>query len=409
MIKPNHKSFLTGLFAYGTSEIVAKLSRLLVVVAIARVLSPAEVGVAAAALAICETIKAMTENGVGQRIIAARGRELEAVAKRAHWLFWRWALVLAALQIAVALALHSFGLTLTGALVAVAAIEYLFMPGGQVQVALAMREGRHPQVATIAGVQIVSANVLTVLMAIALPSPLALILPRVLVAPIWLVAVRRLRPWFAQPDLPLAPIKPFLRYGLPVLGVEAVKALRLHSDKLVVGILLGAEALGLYFIAFNAGLNIATSYAAALAKIAFAHLSQSLRLDHDARQSGLMSLLLITPFIAAQALLAPIYIPLLLGSGWDNVVPVVSILCLSALPITLWTVSATRLRLKGHPEIELGVDALLVLMLALSAVVTAPIGLVAMACGYLATTSAVLLAASLPMFVPPLNHPIREV
>ena len=122
-----------------------------------------------------------------------------------------------------------------------------------------------------------------------------------------------------------------------------------------------------------------------------------------------MSLLLITPFIAAQALLAPIYIPLLLGSGWDNVVPVVSILCLSALPITLWTVSATRLRLKGHPEIELGVDALLVLMLALSAVVTAPIGLVAMACGYLATTSAVLLAASLPMFVPPLNHPIREV
>ena len=40
MIKPNHKSFLTGLFAYGTSEIVAKLSRFLVVVAIARVLSP---------------------------------------------------------------------------------------------------------------------------------------------------------------------------------------------------------------------------------------------------------------------------------------------------------------------------------------------------------------------------------
>ena len=48
-----------------------------------------------------------------------------------------------------------------------------------------------------------------------------------------------------------------------MIGVEVVKALRLQADKLVVGALLGAEALGVYFFAFNAGLGLANSFAAA--------------------------------------------------------------------------------------------------------------------------------------------------
>ena len=188
------QTFLKGLFAYGASEMVAKLSRLLVVVVIARALSPEAVGLAAAALAICETLKALTENGVGQRIIAARDAELEAVAKRAHWIFWRWAFALISLQVTLGALIWIAGFPLVGVLVAIAASEYLFMPGGQVHVALAMREGRHTQVATIAGVQIVSANFLTVGLAFLLPSPAILILPRILTAPIWLIAVRRSAP-----------------------------------------------------------------------------------------------------------------------------------------------------------------------------------------------------------------------
>ena len=82
-----HKDFLKGLAAYGTSEVVAKVSRLFVVIVVARVLSPQAVGLAAAAFAICETLKALTENGVGQRIIAAKDDELAAITARAHWIF----------------------------------------------------------------------------------------------------------------------------------------------------------------------------------------------------------------------------------------------------------------------------------------------------------------------------------
>lgn len=393
----SHSTFIRGLFAYGTSEMVAKATRLLVVVVIARVLTPEAIGLAAAAFAICETLKALTENGVGQRIISCRHNVLRATTARAHQIFWVWAIGLMVLQLLLATAIYAAGFPVVAGLVAVAAFEYLFMPGGQVQVALAMREEKHAQVATIAGVQVVSANALTVILALFIPSPLVLILPRVLTAPIWLIAVRRLRPWTKDASIKPAPIAPFVRYGLPVLGVEAVKAARLHLDKLVVGLLLGAEGLGLYFMAFNAGLNIATSYVAALTKIAFAHLSQSVRLNSEALKTGIISLVIITPCILLQALAAPFYVPLLLGDGWSAILPSVSILCLCALPMTLWTVAAARLRLMGQPEIELGVDALLVLMLTLSAVITAPLGLTTMAIGYAATTAAVLIIACVPL------------
>ena len=69
--KIRHWSFLHDLFAYGASEAGAKISRLLVVIVMARVLDAASIGLVAAALAVSEIVKSLTENGVGQRIIAA--------------------------------------------------------------------------------------------------------------------------------------------------------------------------------------------------------------------------------------------------------------------------------------------------------------------------------------------------
>ncbi len=65
-----------NLFAYGASEVAAKASRLLVVVVVARSLDLTQIGVAAAALAAADILKALTENGVGQKIISAPGRRV---------------------------------------------------------------------------------------------------------------------------------------------------------------------------------------------------------------------------------------------------------------------------------------------------------------------------------------------
>lgn len=236
-------------------------------------------------------------------------------------------------------------------------------------------------------------------LAVIWPGALALVLPRLLAAPIWLVAVRRLRPWRVDPSAGRAPVRPFLQFGWAVLGVEVVKALRLQADKLVIGALLGPAALGLYFLAFNAGLGLATSFSAALSTVLFPHLCNAEDRGQALRQGMILSLVLIVPVVVLQALAAPLYVPILFGDGWDGISDVVSTLCLVAIPTTLWAASAGWLRANGRPGIEFAVTAVLTASLIAITALLAPYGLLAIAKGYLVVASVIMGLASLPAII----------
>ncbi|MGH1354809.1 MAG: oligosaccharide flippase family protein [Thalassovita sp.] len=390
-------SLARNLAAYGASEAAAKGSRLFVVVVIAHRMDPLQIGLAATALASADILKALTENGVIQRIIAASDDTLQATCATAHRLFWAWCLGLFTLQSLVALAFWLGGADpIIPILILLLAGEYLFMPGGLVQAGLAMRQGKLRQTATIAGSQVVVANILSVGLALVWPSALALILPRLLTAPYWLIAMRRLTPWQRDRAIRPAPVAPFIRFGWAVLGVEVVKALRMQADKLIVGMLLGAEALGIYFMAFNAGLSIASSFSVAFATVLFPHLCAAQDRATALRQSIVMSMAVITPIVLLQAALAPFYVPLLLGAGWAEHAQVVSILCLAAIPALLWTAAAGWLRANGQPQKEFTVTAILTVALIVNTVAMAPHGLVAIATGYTLVSFVILLIASRP-------------
>lgn len=391
------KTMSAGLLAYGASEVAAKASRLLVVVAVARTLELEEIGVAAAAMAASDIVKALTENGVGQRIIAAKDGELDKTCNTAHRIFWAWCLGLFVFQAFVALAVYAVvGSQVLAALILLLAIEYLFMPGGLVQVASAMRAGAFKQTAAISGAQIVGANLISVVLALVWANPLALVLPRVLSAPFWLLAQRRLHPWQPKPALGFAPVKPFIRFGKSVLGTEIVKATRLQADKVIVGAYMGAEVLGLYFMAFNAGLSLANSVSVALSTIVFPHLCKAEDKRAALRQSFALPLFMVVPVVVLQAALAPFYVPLLFGNGWDDISAIVSILCLVAIPSTLWASAAGWYRANERPDIELKVTIALTLALLLNVAALAPFGLTHVAAGYATLTTCILFCACAP-------------
>lgn len=398
MTRLTHISPLAAnLMAYGASEAAAKASRLLVVIAVARTLDLTAIGIAAAAMAVSDILKSLTENGVGQRIIAACEDDLEATCNTASRISWIWCIGLFVLQAAIAGGIYWFsGNGLLATLILILGAEYLFMPPGLVQVALAMRAGQMKQTAAIAGAQVVGANIMTIALLLIWPSAFALVLPRLLSSPIWLIAVRRLHPWRRNARAGFAPITRFVRYGRAVLGIELVKALRLHADKILVALLLGDEVLGLYFMAFNAGLSLSNAFAMAFAAVLFPHLTQASDPQHALRQGIVTGLLLIAPFVVLQAIAAPFYVPLLLGPSYAGLAPVVAILCLVAVPTTLWTAAATWLRATDRAEIELLVTIAIALGAIGNTVVLAPFGLLPLAAGYAITLSVIFVAASLP-------------
>lgn len=386
-----------NLFAYGASEVAAKASRLLVVIAVARSLELSQIGVAAAALAAADILKAFTENGVGQKIIAAPEADLPQTCATAHRIFWIWCVGLFIAQSAIGFALYASGASFELLiLILVLAGEYLFMPAGLVQTALAMRAGKLRQTAAISGAQIVGANLMSVALALVWPTALALILPRLLTAPFWLLAMRRLHPWTLDLSQGRASIRPFFSFGWAVLGVELVKAMRLQADKLIVGTLMGAEALGLYFMAFNAGLSLANSFSVAFSTVLFPHLTASKDKIFALRQSILLAMGLITPAVILQAILAPYYVPLLFGDGWDGIDAIVSLLCLVAIPTTLWSATAGWLRATGRAQTEFWITVVMTAALMLNTALLAPFGLTAVATGYAIVATFVMVGASLP-------------
>lgn len=396
--------FLQHLAAYGASEVAAKASRLLVVVAVARALDPAAIGVAAAALAISEILKSLTENGVVQKIIATGDNDLAAACNSAQRIVWLWCGGLMVLQLALATGTYLItGNAMLAGMIALLGLEYLFMPGGLVQCALAMRAGKMRETAAISGAQIVSANLLSALLAIFWASPLALVLPKLLTAPVWLIAMRRLHPWQRTPQAGYAPLRPFLGFGSAVLGVELVRALRMQADKILIGALLGAETLGLYFMAFNAGLGLATSFSVAFSTVLFPHLCGAADRDAAVRQALFLGIGLIAPVVILQAALAPYYVPVLYGQGWEDISQIVSILCLAAIPGVIWAAAAQWLRAHDRPQDELVVSVVLTAALTANTVLLAPFGLVAIVSGYLAVATAIQLGAALWVLAPALK------
>lgn len=393
-------SLLRGFAAYCASEAMTKVARLVAVIALARVLTPAQIGIVAGSLAVAEMLKAFTENGVVQKIIAASVEDLEPTCVTARRINLVWCVMLFVLQIAIALAIHLSTDQIEGpVMIALMAGEYLFMPFGLVQCGLAMREGKLAGTAAVSGAQNVTANLMTALLVFLLPSPTVVALARLSSTPIWLAGMRRLRPWSVPRESTAAAVRPFIGFGSAVLGVEVLKVFRMQADKVIIGALMGPEALGIYFFAVNAGLTIANSFSVAFSTVLFPHLCASADRKATLRRSLAFAVAVIFPLIVFQAFAAPVYVPLVFGEKWASVAPLVAILCFAALPAILWSAAAQWLRSAGRPELELVSSLFIAAFVTSGIVVAAPFGLVPVVWSILATsTLSQLLASSAAIF-----------
>ncbi len=385
-----HPPLLKTLSVWIASEAMAKVTRLGAIIIAARVLTPADLGLVALVLAFGEILKAMTDNGCGQKIIAARDKDLAATCNTAHRLFKLWCGVLFSIGCAIAAIFHFYlGQSETALLLVVYVSHFLIMPVGLVPCFLAMRNGKSRTVAAITGGQVVLSALLSVFLLLIWPVPAALILPRLLTAPAWAFAMRYIQPWQADTSAGTMPVMPFIRFGSAVIGVEMTKSLRLQADKLIIGGILGMEALGIWFFAVNAGLGLASSFANALAFALFPSLCAKTGKDRREHLKSALktALFVLAPIVLAQAFLAPVYVPLVFGANWSAMTNLVSILCLAAIPAIIWAAIAQWLRAEDRAGDEFRISLIATILLTAALAASASSGLQIAAFTYLAAAT----------------------
>lgn len=130
-------------------------------------------------------------------------------------------------------------------------------------------------------------------------------------------------------------VKPYLSFGLHLLGSNMLNYFNSRIDQLVVGVLLGSQALGYYSMAFNLVLQPISRINPVLTQVAFPVLAR-VRDDKVRLKRGYFRMLdLLTsinaPVLIGVAAVAPLLIPFILGEQWLSIVPLIQVLALFSL------------------------------------------------------------------------------
>lgn len=365
---------------YGLAEFANRFTRLITTVVLARWLVPQDFGYAAIAITTFEVIRVLAQYGIGQAVIRAPAEHLQAMCATAHRASWFACLLAFAVQLLTGAAIaYTTGHPELFWMIAALAGVYLTLPFGQVQSFLIARANRLHLFAGIAVVQVAADNLLTAAFAIGGFGAWAVVLPKLIVAPIWVIGMRRGHAWKRDKSAGFAPMGPLLRFSLPVIGSELLVAARFNLDKVLVGAILGVEALGIYYFVFNAGLGFALSVTASLASSVYPHLAEIAAKPREmlARYDGLIwrAALPCATIIALQAALSLLYVPVVFGARWDAVAWLVAVLCASAIPKPLFDSASQLLRAAGQPRTEFLASANLTAVSLAALAIALPYGL----------------------------------
>ena len=329
--------FIRNISWLGLSELIPRICRLGVVVVLARFLTSYDYGLVAIVLAVSEFTRVFMDFGVNAKIIQADDANVEELSNSGYWLNWVIFVSLFIIQILVAFPVAWFyrdnQLILP---ICVGGIPYLIWPWVAVKNALIQRENRLKITAIHNTVQNSLSYILSAVLASQHFGLWSILLPGVLVAPIGAVIYNINHDWQPTSGFTTHRWGEIIGFGKNILGGQFLTAVRNNLDYLIVGRFLGIEQLGIYFFGFNAGLGISLSVISALGTATFPYFcearSEFAKLKQRYQNSLKTIAFVIVPLVLLQVSLAPIYVPILFSPKWVVAVPVLMLICLSAIP-----------------------------------------------------------------------------
>jgi PST family polysaccharide transporter len=383
----------------GGGELLNRVFRLGTTVVLARLLSPHDYGLAAIVLTTKEFASVfMLRGGIGGKIIQADECDVEDICNTSYWLNWILGISLFIVQCIAAFPIAWFYKDNQIIFpIFIVALDYLMLPVFSVQIALINRENRLKVTALASSLQSFFANVLTICFAFLGLGMWAIFLPSILTSPIWILVTYKSHSWRPKQSFTLKRWREVVNFGKNVLGVDLLDKLRANLDYLLVGKFIGVDALGTYFFAFNAGLGISLNVINVLTWPLLPHLCAARENLEQLKTKYFSSVktiaLIIVPLVLLQSGLAPLYVPIIFGQKWVTAIPILILICLSAIPRPFANAAAALLIAVDKTDIDLKWNLIFTVIFAMFL-------LAAVQWGILAVAAAVLVAhvIAMPIF-----------
>ena len=351
--------FIRNVGWLGVAELVNRIFRLATTVTLAKAFSPYDYGIVSIIYTIFDFTSVLTlRTGIGAKIIQAEQEDLEVICNTSYWLNW---ILCGSLFILQCLAAYPIAqLYRNNQLIlplCTVALAYLIIPVYTIQATLIQRENRLKITAVCNALQGIVSNIIIVILALLGMKVWSVVWSMVLSYVVWTVVSYINHPWRPPKSFKLERWQEVTSFGGKLLGIDLLNKLRMYLDYLIIGPFLGIEALGVYFFAFNAGLGISQSLTNAFTSALYPHLCASRGDNKQLKKKFFGSLktifLIVVPLVVLQSSLAPFYVPIVFGQKWVAGVPVLILICLSAMPISLSRATSQLLQAVDKSHIDL--------------------------------------------------------
>lgn len=302
-------------------------------VVLGRVLDPSDFGLLAMMVLVTGFAGIFAAMGLGEALV----QRTDSTREQLSSLYWAniglGLVVYALIWIATPLVASMFGEPTLVRMLPVISLVFVIGSWGSQFRALLQKALHFRTLALINLVATGSGSATAVLLAIAGYGVWSLVWGQIInaaVGTLLLVTVAVRARWLPSLEFRLGPIKDYLSFGVFLLGSNAVNYLSSRSDQLVIGVVLGSQALGFYSMAFNLVVRPIMLINPVLTQVAFPVFAR-VQEDIERLKRGYLRMLRILasingPLLIGFAAIAPIAIPFVLGNKWVPIIPLVQIL-----------------------------------------------------------------------------------
>lgn len=341
-----------GMVWVGASQLTLHLARAVAAVLVARLLTPDEYGLAALALVFASLVLVFSDLAMGAALI--QRKDLSEMDKNTA--FWA--------TVASGVIFGAIGLALSGPiadlygepdvqpLLAVLSASFLISALGAPQQSLMLREMDFKRVELLPMAGAIIGGILAVILAATGAGAWAIIAQYLAATGVTTALVWLRSPWKPSLTFSTSSLRSLAGFSSYMLGHRMLYYLQTNGDRFLVGRFLSTSALGAYVVAFNTIIQPVAKIGGPLQRLmspAFC------RIQDEPERIGAMwaritrvLAVISVPMLGGLIVVAPDFVPFVLGDQWDRAIPVVQVLAWVGIVQTLQSLSVDVLMARGQ-------------------------------------------------------------
>lgn len=373
----------TGSFWSFTAHFTSKVLSLGVGVVLARILRPEDFGIIAVAMVVWEFVVVFGSTGISSKIIHQE-QNIARYATAGFWLNIIVAVILSLAAIAIApFAAALYASTLIKPIIYILATSFVMAAFGSTHATLLTKEMAFKRLAILNLSVEILRSLISLIMVLTGYGIWSLVIPNLLVTPVRVICLWMLHPWRPSLRLEREYWKDIFNFGKYVFGTSILRYININGDFMIIGKLLGVQALGLY----NFGYSLANwpigNFVWVANRVmlpAFSKLQDNLNAMRELYLKCVEVVSLVAfPCIIGLIAVADDLIPVVYGAKWIPSILPLKLIAAFTLIRSVGTIGGQILLALGKPSKEFSFNAKQAVPLVVAIIIGAQYGIVGVA------------------------------